>query len=58
MGKKVDYVEVLKARAKRYYDATVSPEHKALDHTQLRNIRNINRWRDKFCKQVQREDTQ
>lgn len=55
---KVDYAEVLKARAAQYAATTAAPEHKALDHTQLRNMRNINRWRDKYCKLVQKEDIQ
>lgn len=55
---RVNYVEVLKAKAKRYHDATTAPEHKALDHTQLRNKKNIDRWRAAYCKLLGWEDTQ
>lgn len=54
MAKRINYVEVLKARAKRYHVATAAPDYKPLDHTALRNQRNIKRWREAYCKAVAR----
>jgi hypothetical protein len=57
---RVDYAEVLKERARRYHDATAAPEHKALDNIQVRNKKNIDRWRAEYCKllNARKEDTQ